>query len=75
MIVSAIGFLLCAGAIVVMGALSQRDRDRLAPFGDLLDRVMATRAARVAIIVFWWWIGWHFLVAQTVDPTYGGPAQ
>jgi hypothetical protein len=71
MIISAIGFVLCAGMIVAMGILGQRDRDRLAPIGDLLDRVMATRAARVAIIVFWWWIGWHVLVAQTVDPPFG----
>jgi hypothetical protein len=29
---------------------------------------MSDRAPRIAILVFWWWLGWHFLVARTVDP-------
>jgi hypothetical protein len=33
-----------------------------------LDAVFVDRVARVALVVFWWWLGWHFLVAQTVDP-------
>ncbi len=36
--------------------------------GKTLYRVMARRAPRIAIVVFWWWLGWHVLVAQTVDP-------
>lgn len=68
MTVSAIGFIACATLLVVIAILGERDRDRFASLGDLLDRVMATRTARIAIVVFWWWLGWHFLVAQTVDP-------
>ncbi|MEJ1229879.1 MAG: DUF6186 family protein [Galbitalea sp.] len=29
---------------------------------------MTTQAARICILTFWWWLGWHFLFAQTVDP-------
>jgi hypothetical protein len=68
MILSAIGFLLCGLAIAALAVLGARDTERLVPLGDLADRAMATRAARIAIIVFWWWLGWHFLFAQTVDP-------
>jgi hypothetical protein len=28
---------------------------------------MATRAVRIGMILAWWWLGWHFLVARTVD--------
>ncbi|MFI5060289.1 MAG: DUF6186 family protein [Actinomycetales bacterium] len=38
------------------------DSGRLARFGSLLDVVMEDRAARVTILLFWWWLGWHFLV-------------
>jgi hypothetical protein len=49
--------------------ISHKRRD--APFatlGEVLDQVFADRAVRITIIVFWWWLGWHFLVARTVDP-------
>ena len=39
----------------------------VAPFGELLDLILADRAARMTIVLFWWWLGWHFLVARTVD--------
>ncbi|MEO7016412.1 MAG: DUF6186 family protein [Leifsonia sp.] len=38
------------------------DSGRLARFGSLLDVVMEDRAARVTILLLWWWLGWHFLV-------------
>ena len=56
------GFLLCGLLIVALVVQSRRRPDRIAPLGSLLDRVMADRAARVTILLFWWWIGWHFLV-------------
>ena len=30
-------------------------------FGSMLEEVMRERPARVTIMVFWWWLGWHFL--------------
>ncbi|MEN2741835.1 DUF6186 family protein [Microbacterium sp. X-17] len=56
------GFVLCGVLIVALVVQSRRRPDRIAPLGSLLDRVMADRAARVTILLFWWWIGWHFLV-------------
>jgi hypothetical protein len=56
------GFLLCG---VLIGALAVRSRlapDRVARLGTLLDAIMADRAARFTVLLFWWWIGWHFLV-------------
>jgi hypothetical protein len=68
MILTIAGFAVCALAIVVLVVLGERDNDRFASLAEILDRVMATRAARLAILVFWWWLGRHFFVARTVDP-------
>lgn len=43
----------------------------LATLGGLLDELLLRRAPRLALIVFWWWLGWHFLVVRTVDPPLG----
>ncbi|BDS50670.1 DUF6186 family protein [Rhodoluna lacicola] len=32
----------------------------LAPLGDLVGRLMHHRNTRIALMVVWWWLGWHF---------------
>jgi hypothetical protein len=32
----------------------------VSPFGDLIARIMHHRNTRIAIVVVWWWLGWHF---------------
>lgn len=32
----------------------------LAPLGDLVARLMHHRNTRLALMVVWWWLGWHF---------------
>ena len=56
---------ICA-AILVFGG--HRPGWRVAKVTELLDGVLAERAPRIALVLFWWWLGWHFLVGQTVDP-------
>ncbi len=34
--------------------------DLISPFGDLIARIMHNRNTRIAVIVVWWWLGWHF---------------
>ena len=67
MILSTVVFALEAAAIVTLVILGRRDDERFVPAADLLDRVMASRPARIGILMFWWWLGWHFLVVRTVD--------
>jgi hypothetical protein len=62
------GFLLFVAIAATLELLALRQSDRIAPLGTLLDRVMATRSARIGILLFWWWLGWHFLVGETVAP-------
>jgi hypothetical protein len=37
---------------------------KLTKVGDLMERILHHRTTRIAIILAWWWIGWHFLVNE-----------
>ncbi|MCA0295290.1 MAG: DUF6186 family protein [Actinobacteria bacterium] len=50
--------------LVIIGRLRP---DLIAPLGAMFGRVLRNRAARVMLIVFWWWLGWHFLAGVTLD--------
>ncbi len=58
------GYLCFVVAGCVIWLVTRREKSKVASLGDLLDRVMHHRATRVAIMLAWWWIGWHFLVNQ-----------
>lgn len=62
-----VGVILFALALEWYG---RREPQRVAPFGTLLDRVMASRAVRITIIVFWWWLGWHFFAAAPLPASH-----
>jgi hypothetical protein len=40
---------------------SSRVPEKIAPFRALFNFVICHRVSRFAILVIWWWIGWHFL--------------
>jgi hypothetical protein len=56
------GFVLCGVLLAGLVIQSRIDPLRVARLGTVLDLVMADRAARITVMLFWWWIGWHFLV-------------
>jgi hypothetical protein len=68
MIRSAIVFGACGLALYVVLRTGVR-RGLAAPSARMFERAMANRVVRIAFIALWWWLGWHFLVGQTVDPT------
>ena len=37
--------------------------DLVAPLGQLVARIMHHRNTRLALVVVWWWLGWHFFTA------------
>jgi hypothetical protein len=45
---------------VVLWLLGRLRPDIVAPFGDLIARIMHHRNTRLAVMVVWWWLGWHF---------------
>ncbi len=60
------GYGVLAIAMVVLLVLGHRRRSSIAPFGELVDVILIDRTTRLAIMLCWWWLGWHFLVGQTV---------
>lgn len=67
-IITTVGFCACGALAVLLVLHSHRNPEKVTPLGTLLDRVMASRAARITILVFWWWLGWHFLVTAPLPP-------
>jgi hypothetical protein len=60
--ITVIAYLLCVAAMVVAEVVARRRAERFTPVGTLLSRVMVSRPVRITIFVFWWWLGWHFLL-------------
>ena len=49
-------------AAVGIDAMAQRGGSRLVPVAVLLQSAMGSRSVRIAVLLVWWWLGWHFLV-------------
>ncbi|MCC6270301.1 MAG: hypothetical protein IT190_03405 [Microbacteriaceae bacterium] len=60
------GFVACLLLIVILDLVARREPQKVTPLASMIDHVMASRSARIGILLFWWWLGWHFLVGQTV---------
>ncbi len=67
MIRSAVAFALCGLALLVVLRAGIR-RGAMVTSARMFERALANRTVRIAMLVLWWWLGWHFLVGQTVDP-------
>lgn len=59
-----IGYLVALGAGILLWLLSKFEFIKLHKVGVLMDRILHHRTTRVAIILAWWWVGWHFLVNE-----------
>jgi hypothetical protein len=42
--------------------LAHRPGTSLVRLSTLLQVILADRSVRVVVLLFWWWLGWHFLV-------------
>lgn len=40
-----------------------RKSDKFASLSEVFRRVMHYRGTRLGLLMFWWWLGWHFLVS------------
>jgi hypothetical protein len=58
------GYLVIVALGIILWLLSKFERIKLHKVGVLMDRILHHRTTRIAIILGWWWIGWHFLVNQ-----------
>lgn len=58
-------FVLAAVAFAVLGWLARGEDSKIPRFGDLAAIVMQYEVGRIpvgriAVLGFWWWVGWHF---------------
>ena len=58
-------FILAGLTFAVVAWRSRRPDSNIPPFGDIAAFVMAYQVGRVpvgrvAVLGFWWWVGWHF---------------
>ena len=56
------GFALIGLAALVLFLLSHRKNSPIPTLTALFGRLMRKRTTRVALILAWWWIGFHFFV-------------
>jgi hypothetical protein len=55
-------YLALVGAAGALLLLPRTHPAQFEPVTSVLDDVVASGPARIAIVTFWWWLGWHFLV-------------
>jgi hypothetical protein len=46
----------------VFWLITRRDDSKVASVGQMIERIMHKRTTRIAIMIAWWWVGYHFLV-------------
>jgi len=49
-------------AAIAIDMMAHRSGSRLVPVAVLLQSAMGQRTVRIAVLLVWWWLGWHFLV-------------
>lgn len=49
-------------AAVGIDTMAHRSGSRLVPVAAQLQTAMGRRPVRIAVLLVWWWLGWHFLV-------------
>lgn len=61
------GYLLILLAMAIVEIYARAKPQKISPLGDMLHHVMTSRTVRLGILAAWWWFGWHFLFAETVQ--------
>ena len=54
--------LILAAGFALWFATRKGDDKRLTSLHIMFTHLMRYRGTRLGMIVFWWWLGWHFLV-------------
>lgn len=57
------GYAALAALLVVLEVVARTRPDLLASASAVLRGVCRTRAGQVSLVLWWWWLGWHFLLA------------
>ena len=54
-------YVMTAAVLVLLYIAGRTRRFGLVSLGELVDVVRSSRSVRLAVIVCWAWLGWHFL--------------
>jgi hypothetical protein len=57
-----VGYLVILLIGVVLWVITRKSH-KFASLGEVFKRVMHYRGSRLGLLMFWWWLGWHFLVS------------
>jgi hypothetical protein len=57
-----VGYLVILLIGVVLWVITRKS-DQFASLAEVFKRVMHYRGSRLGLLMFWWWLGWHFLVS------------
>jgi hypothetical protein len=63
-LVTELGFGLISLAAIVLGVASHVFPKKVPTLTSVLAVVMRRRTTRIAFVLAWWWIGWHFFVRE-----------
>lgn len=61
------GYILILLAMACIEIYARFRPEKLSPLGLMLHHVMESRTVRIGILAAWWWFGWHFVFAPTVQ--------
>ena len=62
--ITELGFALIVLAAVGLAVASHLMPKRVPKLTSVLAVVMRRRSARIALVLAWWWVGWHFFVGN-----------
>jgi hypothetical protein len=57
-----VGYLVILLIGVVLWVITRKSH-KFASLSEVFKRVMHYRGSRLGLLMFWWWLGWHFLVS------------
>jgi hypothetical protein len=56
-----LGYAVLLVAGLALWFFTRKPGGRIAPLSELIERVLHHRTTRIALIMAWWWLGWHFI--------------
>jgi hypothetical protein len=59
--ITIVGYVLIGLAVVVVELIARRPTNRIPTLSHLAGLLMRERWGRLAMLLAWWWLGFHFL--------------
>lgn len=56
------GYCVLLAALLALTFASHRPATRLSTGGRMIASIRSTRVGRIALVLAWWWVGWHLFV-------------